>query len=73
MAKANTLAGIEILSNDEITLNLNQSLFDQIPAVFSAVESCRKAGLNPEAWHERNTNISIFSAEIFSEKDLNTG
>jgi len=32
--------------------------------------TCRKAGLNPEAWHERNTNISIFSAEIFSEKDF---
>ncbi len=32
--------------------------------------TCRKAGLPKDAWQEKNTKISIFSAEIFSEKDV---
>jgi AmmeMemoRadiSam system protein A len=30
-------------------------------------ETCRKAGLPPDAWQDRNTRIYIFSAEIFCE------
>jgi len=32
--------------------------------------TCRKAGLNSNAWKEKKTIISIFSAEIFSENDF---
>jgi AmmeMemoRadiSam system protein A len=31
-------------------------------------ETCRKAGLPPDAWQDRNTKIYIFSAEIFCEE-----
>ncbi len=32
-------------------------------------ETCRKAGIPPNAWEDPNTIIEIFSAEIFGEKD----
>jgi AmmeMemoRadiSam system protein A len=32
--------------------------------------TCLKAGLSPESWKEDTTQIRIFSAEIFSEKDF---
>ena len=32
--------------------------------------TCRKAGLPTNAWKDSSTEISIFSAEVFSEKDL---
>jgi AmmeMemoRadiSam system protein A len=32
--------------------------------------TCQKAGLPKEAWRDEATTIQIFSAEIFSEKDL---
>lgn len=35
-------------------------------------QTCIKAGLPPEAWKEPGTEIYIFSAEIFSEKELLT-
>ncbi len=31
-------------------------------------ETCRKAGLPPDAWQDRKTKIYIFSAEIFCEQ-----
>jgi AmmeMemoRadiSam system protein A len=33
-------------------------------------QTCRKAGLPTSAWKDSGTEISIFSAEIFSEKDF---
>lgn len=33
-------------------------------------QTCHKAGLPSEAWKESNTEIQIFSAEIFSEKEM---
>lgn len=33
-------------------------------------QTCYKAGLPGDAWRDPDTEISIFSAEIFSEKDL---
>lgn len=33
-------------------------------------ETCRKAGLPMDAWEKKGTKIEIFSAEIFSEKEL---
>lgn len=33
-------------------------------------QTCRKAGLPPEAWKDRDTEIQIFSAEVFGEKDI---
>jgi AMMECR1 domain-containing protein len=32
-------------------------------------QTCHKAGLPDEAWQESNTQIQIFSAEIFSENE----
>jgi AmmeMemoRadiSam system protein A len=32
-------------------------------------QTCRKAGLPPDAWKDSTTVIEIFSAEVFSEKD----
>lgn len=32
-------------------------------------ETCRKAGLKPEDWKEKDTDIFIFSADIFGEKE----
>ena len=34
-------------------------------------QTCRKAGLPTSAWQDSKTEIFIFSAEIFSEKDFN--
>ncbi len=34
-------------------------------------QTCIKAGLNPGCWADPQTQILIFSAQIFSEKDLN--
>ncbi len=31
--------------------------------------TCRKAGLNPDAWKDPDTIIEIFEAEVFGEKD----
>jgi AmmeMemoRadiSam system protein A len=33
-------------------------------------ETCRKAGLDPEAWRHPDTRIEIFFAEVFSERDF---
>jgi MEMO1 family protein len=33
-------------------------------------QTCRKAGLPPEAWKDPDTEIEIFSAEVFGEKDV---
>jgi len=33
-------------------------------------QTCHKAGLPSEAWKESNTEIQIFSAEIFNEKEM---
>ncbi|HEV2617471.1 MAG TPA: AmmeMemoRadiSam system protein A [Candidatus Acidoferrales bacterium] len=33
-------------------------------------ETCRKAGLNPDAWKESGTQIEIFTTEMFSESDF---
>lgn len=33
-------------------------------------ETCRKAGLEPEAWQDPETKLSGFTAEIFSEADF---
>jgi len=33
-------------------------------------QTCRKAGLPPDAWKDSTTIIEIFSAEVFGEKDL---
>jgi uncharacterized protein len=32
-------------------------------------ETCRKAGLAPDAWQEPDTLIEVFTAEVFSEAD----
>ena len=32
-------------------------------------QTCNKAGLNPDAWKDKGTEIYIFSAEVFGEKD----
>lgn len=32
--------------------------------------TCMKAGLPPDAWKRKDTTIEIFSAEVFSEKDM---
>ncbi len=32
--------------------------------------TCRKAGLPVDAWKSKNTQIYIFSADVFSEKDM---
>jgi len=32
--------------------------------------TCRKAGLPTDAWKDNNTKIMIFSADVFSEKEL---
>lgn len=34
-------------------------------------QTCRKAGLSPDAWQEDKTEIQIFSAQVFSRKSLN--
>ena len=34
------------------------------------MHTCQKAGLPPDAWQDPNTEISIFSAEVFGEEDL---
>ncbi len=31
-------------------------------------QTCLKAGLSPECWHDPNTQVLIFSAQIFGEK-----
>jgi len=33
-------------------------------------ETCLKAGLPPTAWKDKNTNIYIFSADVFAERDV---
>lgn len=33
-------------------------------------QTCHKAGLPPEAWKDPSSDIYIFSAEIFNEKDV---
>ena len=33
-------------------------------------QTCRKAGLPPDAWSQKGTRIKIFSADVFSEKEL---
>lgn len=33
-------------------------------------ETCRKGGLEPEAWMHPDTRIEIFTAEVFSESDV---
>lgn len=33
-------------------------------------QTCRKAGLPPDAWKDPDTIIEIFSADVFGEKDL---
>ncbi len=33
-------------------------------------QTCQKAGLPRDAWQDDSTNIKIFSADIFSEKDF---
>lgn len=33
--------------------------------------TCRKAGLPPDAWKDKNTEISIFSAQVFNRATLN--
>jgi AmmeMemoRadiSam system protein A len=33
-------------------------------------QTCRKAGLPPDAWKDTDTIIEIFSADVFGEKDL---
>jgi uncharacterized protein (TIGR00296 family) len=33
-------------------------------------QTCRKAGLNIDEWKKKNTEIYIFSADIFGEKDF---
>jgi hypothetical protein len=33
----------------------------------------QKAGLKPDAWKDKNTELYIFSAEVFSEKDFRSG
>ena len=33
-------------------------------------QTCVKAGLAPGVWKDAGTTIEIFSAEIFSEKDM---
>jgi AmmeMemoRadiSam system protein A len=30
-------------------------------------ETCRKAGLSPDAWKEKDTKIYVFSADVFSQ------
>ena len=32
--------------------------------------TCQKAGLQPDAWRDRDTNISVFSAIVFGETDF---
>jgi AmmeMemoRadiSam system protein A len=32
--------------------------------------TCRKAGLPVDAWKEKDTNLSIFAAQVFGEKDF---
>ncbi len=32
-----------------------------------------KAGLSPEAWKDKSTEIYVFTAEVFSEKEINGG
>jgi len=34
-------------------------------------ETCEKAGLNPAEWKDPQTRIQAFTAEVFSEADLN--
>lgn len=36
-------------------------------------ETCRKAGLAPDAWKDSETQIEIFTAETFSESDFCAG
>ncbi len=36
-------------------------------------ETCRKAGLDPNAWKNLDTQIEVFTAEIFAESDYPTG
>ncbi|MGB7172560.1 MAG: AmmeMemoRadiSam system protein A [Candidatus Acidiferrales bacterium] len=36
-------------------------------------ETCRKAGLAPNAWQDPSTQIEIFTAEVFSDSDFRTG
>ena len=36
-------------------------------------ETCRKAGLNPDAWKEPETQVEFFTAETFSEADFSSG
>jgi uncharacterized protein len=33
-------------------------------------ETCRKGGLDPEAWKDSETQIEIFTAEVFSESSI---
>jgi len=33
-------------------------------------QTCVKAGLPPESWRDKDTQIEVFSAEVFNEKDF---
>lgn len=33
-------------------------------------ETCRKGGVAPEAWRDSDTQIEVFTAEVFSESDI---
>ena len=36
-------------------------------------ETCRKAGLGPQAWREPGTELYAFTSEVFSEADFPAG
>jgi AmmeMemoRadiSam system protein A len=36
-------------------------------------ETCRKAGLDPDAWKHPGTRIEIFTAEVFAESEFQAG
>jgi AmmeMemoRadiSam system protein A len=36
-------------------------------------ETCRKAGIDPDAWKEPETQVEIFTAESFAEADFRAG
>jgi len=39
---------------------------------FMANLCSQKAGLSPDAWKDKTTEIYIFTAEVFSEKEANS-
>jgi uncharacterized protein (TIGR00296 family) len=34
------------------------------------IQTCRKAGLAPDAWRDRATCIEVFTAEVFSDREF---